>query len=158
MKKITPMTTYISMDEKAFCLAEINATPFSLGILSDQKGMRGIHRYRFIWVNRDGKLALFREESANPVTSPPVRVLGMWEHTVGELCDIADAHSNVGLEWEIQMAKEKQGTSTLVKDLGDQIERNALMRKNHSSFGTQVKVQRNGYPESLNKEVKLRYT
>ena len=105
MKKITPMTTYISMDEKAFCLAEINATPFSLGILSDQKGMRGIHRYRFIWVNRDGKLALFREESANPVTSPP-----------------------------------------------------ALMRKNHSSFGTQVKVQRNGYPESLNKEVKLRYT
>ena len=152
MKKITPMTTFISMDEKAFCLAEINCTPFSLGIMGSQESMRGIHRYRFIWVNRNGTLSLYREECDNPTSAPPLRILGMFMHTVGELVDIADAHASKGLEWETQLALEKQGESTMVRDLGTQIENRALMRNNVSSFGPHLKVQRDGYPEVLKRQ------
>lgn len=159
MKNITQITDYVDMDEKCWYLAEIVSTPVAMGMpISNQKQARGRKRYRLIWVMRNGKLALYKEESPNPLWAPQLRIPGAFEETVGSLVDIADAHSNKGAEWEAELAQEKQAQSTLHRDLIQQLENRPLMRNNVSTFGPMLKVQRNGFPQELRKNVKPRYT
>lgn len=56
-------------------------------------GSRGFHRYRIIIVNRDGKLAEYREDMGLASKYKGIRqfnVPALWEHTVSELLSIAD--------------------------------------------------------------------
>ena len=56
-------------------------------------GSRGFHRYRKIIVNRDGKLAEYREDMGGVKKWRGVRcfnVPAIWEHSVDELLCIAD--------------------------------------------------------------------
>ena len=54
---------------------------------------RGFHRYRIILVNRDGKLAEYREDMGLASNFKGIRqfnVPSLWEHSVEELLDIAN--------------------------------------------------------------------
>lgn len=154
---LTAETTYILPNEKVYALVEVNATPLAMGMpITSRKAARGYRRYRIIWVNRDGQLAVYKEESPNPVTATPVRIPCLFEHTVAEACAIADHHARVDSTWERDLALEKQASSTLHRDIGDQIERTNLMRQNRTTIGPHVRVQRNGYPRYLQRMAKPR--
>ena len=58
---------------------------------------KGFHRYRIILVNRDGKLAEFREDMGLASNFKGIRqfnVPSLWEHSVSELLEIADVLRN----------------------------------------------------------------
>lgn len=77
-------TLSIQPNEKAYSLQEVHL---------QSPGSRGFHRYRIIIVNRDGKLAEYREDLGNIDKWRGVRcfnIPSLWEHTVGELLHIAD--------------------------------------------------------------------
>ena len=60
-------------------------------------GSRGFHRYRIFMVNRDGRLAEFREDMGEAKNFKGMRqfnVPSLWEHTVSELLDIAETLRN----------------------------------------------------------------
>ncbi len=81
-------TSYVKPDEKAYSLQEIH---------EQSPGSRGFHRYRIILVNRDGKLAEYREDMSLASRFKGVRqfnVPSLWEHSVAELLDIADVLRN----------------------------------------------------------------
>ena len=90
MPELVVSTAYISGDEKANSLQEIHL---------QSPGSRGFHRYRLIIVNRDGKLAEFREDMGLASSFKGIRQFnipsfGTWEHSVAELLDIADTLRN----------------------------------------------------------------
>ena len=81
-------TLDIHPNEKAWSLQEAHL---------QSPGSRGFHRYRIILVNRDGKLAEFREDMGLAKNFKGIRqfnVPSLWEHSVAELLDIADTLRN----------------------------------------------------------------
>lgn len=84
MSKLQVITTTVTGNEKAWSYQEAH--------LQSPKS-RGFHRYRIIKVNRDGKLAEYREDLGSVTKWRGVRcfnIPSLWEHTVDELLDIAD--------------------------------------------------------------------
>ncbi len=81
-EKVRPATTVVSMDEKAWNLSEVN--------LVGGPG-EGLRRAQVITVNRNDQLADYFEDMgpADTFTSDQFRVPSFWEHTVGELREIA---------------------------------------------------------------------
>lgn len=75
-------TTYILGDEKAMGLYEMNEI---------QPGMKWC-RYQIIHVNRDGRIAEYRENLglAKKFTADQIRIPSYMEHTVNELREMAD--------------------------------------------------------------------
>lgn len=85
---IIPATLSIRGDEKAWAYQEIH---------EQSPDSRGFHRYRIILVNRDGKIAEYREDMGLASKYKGIRqfnVPSMWEHTVAELLSIADTLRN----------------------------------------------------------------
>lgn len=81
---IIPATLSIRGDEKAWAYQEIH---------EQSPDSRGFHRYRIILVNRDGKLAEYREDLGSVDKWRGVRcfnIPSLWEHTCAELLHIAD--------------------------------------------------------------------
>ena len=61
-------------------------------------GSRGFHRYRILLVNRDGKLAEYREDmglAKNFKGAKQLNIPSLWEHSVAELVALAGE-----LRWE----------------------------------------------------------
>lgn len=89
MANIIPATLSINDNEKAWSLQEKH---------EQSPGSRGFHRYRVILVNRDGKLAEYREDmglAKNFKGSKQLNIPSLWEHSVAELIALADE-----LRWE----------------------------------------------------------
>ena len=85
---IIPATLSVNGSEKAYSLQEAHL---------QSPGSRGFHRYRILIVNRDGKLAEYREDMGLAKNFKGVRqfnVPSLWEHSVEELLDIADLLRN----------------------------------------------------------------
>lgn len=77
-------TTFVKGDEKAYAYQEVHL---------QSPNSKGIRRYRIIFVNRDGKMAEYREDMGSSKKYKGVRQLNipsLWEHSVDELLDIAD--------------------------------------------------------------------
>ena len=79
-------TSYVLGNEKAYSLQEAHL---------QSPGSGGFHRYKIIIVNRDGRLAEYREDMGLASNFKGIRQFnvpsfGTWEHTVDELLDIAD--------------------------------------------------------------------
>ena len=84
MSKITPITTTVIGDEKAWLYQEVH-------LQSPQN--RGFHRYRRILVNRGGNIAEYSEDMGLVKDFKGVKQINIpsvWEHTVDELLDLAD--------------------------------------------------------------------
>ncbi|KKN72891.1 hypothetical protein LCGC14_0405950 [marine sediment metagenome] len=85
---LIPATTLVSGNEKAYSLQEVHL---------QSPGSRGFHRYRILIVNRDGKLAEYREDMGLAKNFKGIRqfnVPSLWEHSVEELLDIANVLRN----------------------------------------------------------------
>ncbi len=86
---ITPITTTIFGNEKAYTYMEVNQPSPIPG-----KGMR---RYRIIVVNRNDRLTEYREDMGSSKQFKGVRQLNipsLWEHSVDELRGMADELRN----------------------------------------------------------------
>lgn len=93
-------------DEKAYLLGERNL-PFP---------RRGWRRIQIVIVNRGDRLAEWRKDlgPAASFTAQPFDVPSLWEHTVGELWDIADLQRDQ-TTWTDFVA-EREAESTLIAD------------------------------------------
>lgn len=83
-KKIMPVATVVTGDEKAMALLEVN---------SQSPGNRGMHRYQIIYVIRGDRVAEFRRDMGMAKKWRGVQYLNIpsyLEHSVDELMDIAD--------------------------------------------------------------------
>lgn len=81
---ITPVTSYVRENEKAWAYLELQeqAPDFS-----------GFHRYRLIYVKRDGKITEYREDmglASNFKGAKQIHIPSVWEHTCDELISLAD--------------------------------------------------------------------
>ena len=82
--ELTIVTTTVQGNEKAWTYMEVH---------QQSPGSKGFRRYRMIVVNRDGRLAEYREDMGPAKAFKGVRQLNipsLWEHTVDELRGIAD--------------------------------------------------------------------
>lgn len=129
----------VSVDERAFSLAEM---PFKT---ADEKAIR---RFQVIRVNRADRLAEFRTDLGPwRQGDRAFAIPAFWEHTVGELREMADRLRTENNQWiEEQIAQAK------ARPMGQQwletVEKNKQIVANRSVFGRNAHTQRNGFPRS----------
>ena len=87
---ILPATLYVIPNEKAYTYLELNVQP---------PNYEGFHRYRIIYVNRDGVMSEYREDmglaSKFKGAKTTIHIPSIWEHNVTELIALAEE-----LRWE----------------------------------------------------------
>ena len=86
--ELIPVATTVLGNEKAWTYMEIHL---------QSPDSRGRHRYRIIVVNRDGRLAEYREDMGSAKKFKGVKELNipsLWEHSVDELRGLADELRN----------------------------------------------------------------
>lgn len=134
---ITTVAPAVHPDEKAFLLVERNL-PF------DRIGVR---RIQILYVNRGDRLAEWRKDlgPASDFQNEGVRIPSFWEHTVGELWDIAERHRYRDNDYWARFAAEQQAESTLITDFLNHKEESWKLIDNQSVFGPGVSKQRNGF-------------
>ena len=137
---------FLHPNEKAFGLDETVMTPFTAherGYQSDD--WVGRHRYQIIGVNRDGTLAVHYRDMgfSKDFSYGGIRIAALWEHSVAELQDMADAIREDGA-WERGIIAERQVQRPWGERLDEQyaIARDNLA--NRSTFGPYMQVARNG--------------
>lgn len=89
---ITPATLHVNGDEKAYDYLEMQ---------EQSPDASGFRRYRIIYVNRDGRIAEYREDMGKASKfkgAKQLHIPSLWEHTVAELIDLADY-----LRWDTQI-------------------------------------------------------
>jgi len=143
---LTPIATTVSPDELAYALVEVVLTPYSFtkaGRKFRPKSWVGKHRYQVILVNRGDRLAEYHRDlgDAGLFESGAFRIPSLWEHTVGELQEIADGVRSRVREDRNVMA-ELQERSTLTRDALAFSEEIYKRRRGQSVFGSAIKVQR----------------
>ena len=90
MEELTFPATVVYADELAYGLSEVNLlSPLSDAIVGVGQTMR---RYQIIYVNRNDRLAEYREDLglASDFDAIQFRIPSFWEHTVGELKEMAE--------------------------------------------------------------------
>ena len=98
------VTNTVTGNEKAWTYLEINL---------QSPGSRGRRRYKIIVVNRDGRLAEYREDMGSARKFKGIKELNIpsfWEHSVAELCGLADELRNethIDLDELLQMDKKQ---------------------------------------------------
>ena len=86
VSKLVTSTSYSLPDEKAWAYLEVEeqASDYS-----------GFHRYRVIYLNRDGNDAEYCEDMGKAENfigaKKTIHIPSLWEHTVAELKDLADS-------------------------------------------------------------------
>lgn len=134
-----PVTLFVHPDEKAMSLREQNMV---------RPPTHQWHRYQIVTVNRGDELAEWWRDlgPSENFPAPGCEIPALWEHTVGELWDIAQ-HYRLQDDYWRKTAEEIQGESTLIPDFLNQYqERNEILR-NRSRFGPGYTKQRNGFPK-----------
>ena len=132
-----PVTLFISPDEKAMSLREQNLV---------RPPTHQWHRFQIVTVDRGDELAEWWRDlgPSTAFTAPGCEIPSLWEHTVGELWDIAEHHRLQDDYWQ-KFSEEKASESTLIGDFLEQYEERSKVIKNQSQFGPGVSHQRNGF-------------
>lgn len=144
---LTPIATTASPDERAYALIELNMTPYSFskgGRKFRPKTFSGKHRYQVVYVSRGDRLAEYHRDLGDAAlfNFGPLRIPSLWEHTVGELQEIADNVRSSGRQQQSMIA-ELQTESTLLRDAEVFMEEVYKRRRGHrSTFGPVISVQR----------------
>jgi len=141
---LTPIATTVSPDELAYALVEVVLTPYSFtkgGRKFRPKSWSGKHRYQVILVNRGDRLAEYHRDLGDAALfeSGAFRIPSLWEHTVGELQEIAD---HVRSREDRSVMAELQQRSTLARDAAAFFEEVYKRRRGQSVFGSAINVQR----------------
>ena len=91
--ELVTATVSVNDDEKAWAYLEVE---------EQSPGSHGFHRYRIIYVNRNGNIAEYRDDMGEAKNfkgaKKAIHIPSVWEHSVAELIDIADY-----LRWETQI-------------------------------------------------------
>jgi hypothetical protein len=121
------VTHEVDVDEKAFALAEVPLTPLEAskaGRCFVPDSYEGLRRYEFVWVRRDGEIAMHMRDmgDASLIAAPPVRVIGNWEESVGTLREWAATWRLKDAESTAELIQGLQAESTLVQDIIDYTE------------------------------------
>ena len=155
----TVVTFWIEANEKIWWLKELNLTPHQFtagGVRYQPETWSGRPRMRVAWVNRGDKLAEYHTPSPHrSALCPEVSIPSLWELTYAEACGMADDYASGarGAERDTAMVLERQAESTLVRDILEQEENRLSMVRNKSSFGALSRVQRDGFPDILKRQV-----
>ena len=135
-------TTRVHKDEPAACLVERNR-------VAPDPANPDVHharRFQVITVNRDGELADYTTDlgPADDFKSQEFQILGVWEHSVAELQDMADRERWREDHWQKFLA-EKQAESTLQTDYRNWVEERRNIFDNRTQIGPGLRKQRNGF-------------
>lgn len=131
-----PTTDLVHPDEPALSLREINLV---------KAPIHQWHRYQIITVNRGDRLTEWWKDLGPKSEAIEFEVPSLWEHTVGELWEIADQLRLQDDLWQ-QRSLELAGESTLIRDFANMREENAKIIHNRSLFGARFRKQRIGFP------------
>ena len=107
MTNLTPITNTVTGNEKAWTYLEVHQPSMLPG--------QGNRRYRIIVVNRDGKMAEYREDMGPSKQFRGVKELNipsLWEHTCDELIALAQELRNekvIDLDELLQLDNYKLG-------------------------------------------------
>ena len=131
----------VHKDEPAACLVEVNR------MAPDPKSKAvELRRHQIITVNRDGELAEFVTDlgPADHFDAQEFQIVGLWEHSVAELIEIADNERWKDDYW-LRFLREKAAESTLIPDFLNQFEELQRIKDNKTQVGPYLTKQRNGF-------------
>ncbi len=108
---------------------------------------RGLHRFQLVYVNRGDRIARHTIDlgRARDFEALEFHVPSLWEHTVGELWDMAE-QMRLGDDYWVRRSQELRAESTLILDFLEQADERGQVVRNRSVFGPRGKKQRNGFP------------
>ena len=130
-------TKSVSVDEKAYSLAE---KPFSVAGV--------VHRFQVILVNRGDRVAEWRTD-LGLWSGTAFAIPAFWEHTVGELRDMADQLRTENNPW-IREQIEEARANPMGKQWLEEVEKKKAIVANRSVIGSHTRTQRSDFPRSLN--------
>jgi len=135
-----PLTEVVHPDEKAWRLKE-------LPMMRQMGKARELRRIQFVWVQRNGIIYEWSRDlgPAASFTAPGCDIPSLWEHTVGELWDIAENQRLKDDHWQ-KFAAEGSAESRLFDDWREQVEERSKVIRNRSVFWRGGHKQRNGFP------------
>lgn len=128
---LDPVTVQFALEvdpnEKAYWLEEKNV---------QAKDYTGHRRYQFIWVQRNGNLAVFIKD-LGPADENMSQFLipSDWEHSIAELSDLALMMREDATEGLNKVLKEAQESSTLIDDTIAYAEARQAARQKKTVFG-----------------------
>jgi hypothetical protein len=130
-------TTVLNPDEKALVLVEMNKL---------SPDYRSLRRYQLVYVLRGDNIAEHRTDlgPASAFKAPEVRIPSMWEHSVGELWDIAEDY-RLADDYGEKITRELAASSTLIQDSFNWMTELINIRDNRSVVGPGFRRQRNGF-------------
>jgi hypothetical protein len=135
---LMPIAAEVHPDEPAWALLEV-AAPYP--------DTRGLHRFQLVYVNRGDRIARHTIDlgRAREFRAHEFHIPSLWEHTVGELWDMAD-EMRQGDDYWVRRAQELRAESTLILDFLEQADERQQVIHNRSVFGPKSQKQRNGFP------------
>ena len=132
-----PATLFIHPDEKAMSLREINLI---------RPPTYQWHRWQIVTVNRGDALSEWWKDLGpkSNFPRPELEIPSFWEHTVGELWDMAQ-HYRLQDDYWRKFALEQAAESSLITDWTEQVEERREVINNRSKFGPGYTKQRVGF-------------
>lgn len=137
-----PITETVHPDEKAWRLKEIN-------VMRQRGKVNELRRIQTVWVQRNGVIWEWSRDlgPAKRFANPGCDIPALWEHTVGELWDIAEIHRLKDDHWN-RFMDDQAHESTLFDDWRNQVMERHEIIHNRSVIGPKVRKQRNGFYRS----------
>lgn len=139
---VTPITHWVSPDEKAYMLLETNVIY--------QKLWR---RVQVIYVERGGELARYAEVMGlqSEISAPELMCPSLWVMTVAELREYAD-QERADDYWQRFLA-EKDAESTLINDWHEQAAARREIIANRSVVGPYQRTQRHEFSQYATRDL-----
>ena len=143
---VLPVAGDVSPNEKAYYLVEMVLNPLNLkhpSASAHEGGIRGMHRWQIITVNRNGNLA-YHYHRLGPAEMFPVleiRIPSYWEYSVAELQDAA-AHIRALPKETVQGKQAEIEPQDLKKGWIDQSEQQIYANRRRSTLAPGFAKQR----------------
>lgn len=137
MKAFVPVTETVHPDEKCWRLKEVNLI---------RPPLHQWRRYQMLWVARNDVIYEWSRDlgPSEDFDAPGCDIPGLFEHTVGELWDIAERYRLGEDHWQ-KWLREQEDESTLIPDWINQVQERHQIIHNRSVFGPGGHTQRNGF-------------
>lgn len=152
LSKIVPFTPFVFGNEKAYALIETDMTPWAAssgGTTFKPDSYIGLRRYQFIGVNRGDRIALWVHDMGDAADFDfgALEVLSLWEETVDWMQDIANDIREKDAEFNrnVIRARQQELKERWPEMAYKQNELLRLNRRNQSTFGPAVRVERNAF-------------
>ena len=122
-------TTFANPDEAAYALVECN-------LMSPKPGA-GWHRYQLIYVLRDDHIAEFRRDMGKRKNFETMefRIPALWEHTVGELLDLAQEMHSISAERRAEFVPQARSVEDYREQIHGEMEKRQWLSRGRTIYG-----------------------